>query len=150
VGEQKRKGYRMLCGQRVVHGRTLSQFLASSKNTQRSILPIGMSPFFRGKRGHAFRSDSHIVVQGSVPFRKQLIEDFCLRFRKFETPPCLSPLMDAPLCYQGYAKFRASSRRYQVYDAEDCWTPATSFEMRPEPEKGSSSLHTGSGGPAPG
>jgi hypothetical protein len=111
-------------------------------------VPESCTHFFEGNEDTLFDLSHTQLYREASPFRKQLIEDFCLGFRKFESPPFLGPLMDAPLRYQGYAKFRASSRRYQVYDSEDCWTQASSFEVGPDSEKGRSIPDTGSSGPA--
>jgi hypothetical protein len=69
-------------------------------------------------------SGAQLCQEESV-YRKGLIQAFSLGFRKFAAPPYLSPFMDAPDGLQAHAKQAASSRRHQVHDGANYWTPVS-------------------------
>jgi hypothetical protein len=72
--------------------------------------PEACTHFFEGNEGTLFDMSGTSVDKEASSFRKALMEDFSLGFRRFTYPP----MMDAPPRYQGYAKMAVGSRRYLV------------------------------------
>jgi hypothetical protein len=53
--------------------------------------PEASTYFFEGDEDTLFDLSGTSLYQDASPYRKQLIEDLCLGFRKFEAPPVLNP-----------------------------------------------------------
>jgi hypothetical protein len=102
--------------------------------------PEARTHFFEGNEGTLFDLSATSLYQDASPFRKALVEEFCMGFRKLKTPPYLSPLGDALRRIQDCVRAASSSRRFQVSDGADYWLgdrsvppPAESVPPQPGP-----------------
>jgi hypothetical protein len=86
--------------------------------------PEECTHYFEGHHHSLFDLSATPAYQEASEHRKRLMDYFSEGFKKFMTPPYLSPPMDARPRSHAYAKRAAAARRHPVHEGEDYWKPA--------------------------
>jgi hypothetical protein len=66
-------------------------------------------------------------------FRRRLMSDFSVGFRKLATPPSIGPIVDGPVRFQSYVRAGAIFRLREIQDGLDYWQRIEATEPPPSP-----------------